>query len=102
MKNQHDGGRAEPITDSATAVRNEVKGPAAESAGTVSLTGVVTDCHKLNVRARADPDADVVAVIPALTEVAIDTAASTEAFYKVCIPAGIEGFCMRKYIAVRR
>lgn len=73
---------------------------AAEEKATV--IGVVTDCLKLNLREKADPDADVVAVIDALTEVVIDMEASTDSFYKVCTAAGIEGFCMRKYIAIRK
>ncbi len=64
--------------------------------------GIVTDCLKLNLRERPDSDAAVLAVIPALTEVAVDMEASTDSFYKVCTAAGIEGFCMRKYIAIRK
>lgn len=67
-----------------------------------TVTGVVTDCLKLNLREEADPDANVVTVIPALAEVVIDMEASTDSFYKVCTAAGIEGFCMRKYIAIRK
>lgn len=67
-----------------------------------AVTGVVTDCFKLNLREEANPNANVVAVIPALTEVVIEMEASTDSFYKVCTAAGIEGFCMRKYIAIRR
>lgn len=76
--------------------------PDTEEKRKVRITGVVTDCTKLNVRAEPDPNADVVAVIPALTEVVISIDASTSSFYKVCTAAGIEGFCMRKYIAVRK
>lgn len=76
--------------------------PNAEEKGKAEITGVVTDCTKLNVRGQASPDADVLTTIPALTEVVIDINASTDGFYKICTAAGVEGFCMRKYIAVRR
>ena len=63
---------------------------------------VVTDCTRLNVRAEADHNARVIDVIPALTEIVIDAGASTDEFYRVHTAEGIEGFCMKKYIAVRK
>lgn len=63
--------------------------------------GVVTDCKMLNVRAKADGNADIVAIIPAGTELMIDRKNSTSEFYKVCNAAGIEGFCMKKYIKIK-
>lgn len=101
MKNQHDDSRAERVVDS-TSAANKPGAPPAEEAKKIETIGVVTDCEKLNVRAAADPNADVVAVIPSLTEVVIDADASTSGFYRVCTAAGVEGFCMRKYIAVRK
>lgn len=38
----------------------------------------------------------------ALTQVCVDFDASTEDFYKVRTSEGIEGFCMRKYIALSK
>ena len=67
----------------------------------VEKIGIVTDCLKLNVRENPDPEAKVVCTIDALTEVMIDEDASTKDFYKVCTSAGAEGYCMKKYIAVR-
>ena len=64
--------------------------------------GVVTDCVKLNVRKEASPDAEILATIDFFSEVMVDLDASTDEFYKVFIPAGIEGFCMKKYIALNR
>lgn len=66
----------------------------------VSKTGVVTDCAKLNVRAEPTIDAEVVCVINAATELLVDEAESTEDFYKICTAAGVEGYCMRKFITV--
>lgn len=63
--------------------------------------GVVTDCTKLNVRKEPSADAEVLATIDALSKVMVDVDASTNEFYKVCA-AGVEGFCMRKYIALKR
>ena len=66
----------------------------------VTKNGVVTDCAKLNVRAEPSVDAEVVCVISAATELLVDEAESTEDFYKICTAAGVEGYCMRKFITV--
>ena len=65
------------------------------------IIGIVSDCLSLSVRKKPDPNGDLLMVIPAFTEVAIDRKASTDNFYRICTAAGIEGFCMKKYITVR-
>lgn len=68
----------------------------------VSVIGVVVNCQKLRVRSEASADTDnTIAVLDALSEVTVDEDASTEDFYKVCTAAGMEGFCMKKFIALR-
>lgn len=64
--------------------------------------GIVTDCLRLNVRKEPEIDAEVVTVIPALSKVTVDLDASTETFYKIRTAVGVEGFCMKKFIAIRR
>lgn len=64
------------------------------------ITGVVTGCTKLNVRENPYPDAEVVCVISEDSEVVIDEDNSTHDFYKVYTAAGMEGYCMKKYISV--
>ena len=65
-------------------------------------SGIVTGCLYLNVRKLPDINADVAVVIDALTQVCVDLDASTEDFYKVRTSDGVEGFCMRKYIALSK
>lgn len=77
----------EPVVE--TVVEEKVEEP---------IIGVVVDCTKLNVRVAPYLDADVECVIPVSSEVTINEAESVEEFYKVCTAAGIEGFCMKKYI----
>ena len=62
--------------------------------------GVVIDCAKLNVRELPNADAQVLCVIKVSSNVLVDETESTEDFYKVCTEAGIEGYCMKKFIAV--
>lgn len=66
------------------------------------FSGVVTDCIKLNIRKAPVADAEILAVIELLSEVMVDMDNSTDEFYKVCTAAGIEGYCVKKYIALRR
>ena len=63
--------------------------------------GFVTNCKKLNVREEPRTDADIVCEVDYQTELMIDENESTEEFYKVFTIVGIEGFCMKKFIAIR-
>jgi uncharacterized protein YgiM (DUF1202 family) len=65
-----------------------------------TVIGVVTNCLNLNIRRKPKADASVICKITSLTEIMIDEKESTDEFYKVCTAAGIDGFCMKKYIAV--
>lgn len=65
------------------------------------VTGVVTDCRRLNVRMEPNTKAEVVTVIDAATELMIDEEHSTDEFYKVSTAAGVEGYCMKKYVTIK-
>ena len=69
---------------------------------TEKVIGVVTDCLKLNIRQRPYKDSEVVAIAVCLDELSIDIEASTNDWYAVCTVADIEGFCMKKFVAVRQ
>lgn len=64
--------------------------------------GVVTDCLRLNIRMKPDKEAEVATIVTCLDEIEVDLDASTDEWYAVCTAAGIEGFCMKKFIAIRR
>lgn len=64
------------------------------------LRGVVVNCDRLNVRASADPESEVLCTINALDEVLIDESGTTYEFYNVYTETGVEGYCMKKFIAV--
>lgn len=65
-------------------------------------SGVVTECVRLNVRKTPALDGEVVSTINCLTDVVVDLEDSTDEFYKISTAAGVEGFCMKKYIDLRR
>ena len=62
------------------------------------VTGTVSGCAKLNVRKAPNKDAEILAVINEGSEVVINRIKSTVDFYAVCTAAGIEGYCMKKFI----
>lgn len=76
-------------------VETELEAPAIKT-----VVGRVTGCNKLNVRKEPRAIADIVCEIDNNTKVTVYEDESTDEFYKVCLPAGIEGFCMRKYIVI--
>ncbi len=73
-----------------------------ESVDTVTLpktvTGVVVDCAKLNIREEPSVDAAVVCVLDVMSEIEIDAAKSDHEWFKVRTATGIEGYCMRKFV----
>lgn len=64
------------------------------------VTGIVTDCVKLNVREDPYPTATILGAITAATELIVDKEASTNDFYKICTSAGLEGYCMKKFVTI--
>ena len=64
--------------------------------------GVVVGCEKLNVRKEPSISSEVVFQFPCNMEVEIFVDKSTEDWFYVCNAAGIEGFCMKKYIDSRK
>jgi uncharacterized protein YgiM (DUF1202 family) len=76
--------------------------PEKEAAPTFGLTGVAVNCQRLNVRKAPSLKADIAAVITALTEVAVQDENGSGEFYRVALPNGTSGFCMKKFIALRK
>lgn len=64
--------------------------------------GFVTNRKKLNVREEHKTDSAIVCEVDYQTELMIDENESTEEFYKVFTAAGVEGFCMKKFITIQK
>lgn len=79
------------VVESVTEVVEVVKEP---------KVGTIIGCDKLNVRKKPNKNAEVVCVINKTTVVEIDEEKSTGDFYKVYLPSGIDGFCMKQFIKV--
>lgn len=65
---------------------------------TKPVIGTVANCTRLNVRAKNDSAAEVVCVLDAGSKVTIDKKQSTNEWFKVTTNAGVEGYCMRKFV----
>lgn len=89
---------AETVSDVKPIVKPEIKpGPVMVEKPKL---GVVTDCVKLNVRKKPHANATIVTTITCETELEIIEAESTKDFYKICTAAGVEGFCMKRFISI--
>lgn len=75
--------------------------PESEVESTEMREGSVVDCARLNIRKRPRPNATIVHEIAVNTEVLVDLEESTDDYYKVTTASGVEGFCVKKFIAVR-
>lgn len=91
----------DPVLDDSTEIAEDVGVEETEEV-VEDIIGVVTDCLKLNIRKEPNKDSEVVTIVACLDELKIDPDASTNDWYAVCTVAGIEGFCMKKFVAVRQ
>ena len=64
------------------------------------VSGIVVGCRKLNVREQMYTGATVLCELPVSTEVKVVAGEYHEDWYHVFTASGIEGFCMKKYIAI--
>lgn len=67
-----------------------------------TVVGTVSGCSNLNIRAKADINSEKVCVVPEKAVLLIDIDESTDEWYKVYTEAGMEGFCMKKYVTVSK
>lgn len=63
--------------------------------------GVVVNCLRLVLRDAPSLNANPIRALTCLTEVEVDIGKSDESFFCVIDSLGREGFCLRRYIALR-
>lgn len=66
----------------------------------VKRLGVVVNCDLLNVRERPSRNAAILCML--LCDSEVEIVDDVGAFYKVITEVGLEGFCMKDYINVRK
>ena len=64
------------------------------------VVGTVVGCVKLNVRENPNSAAAVLCVLDAASEIQVNVANSNNEWVNVLTAAGIDGYCMRKFVNV--
>ena len=64
--------------------------------------GIVAHCERLNVRVKPSMHAEIACVVKRNAKMEIDFVKSTIDFYKVTLPSGVGGFCMKKFIEIQQ
>lgn len=91
---------AEPVVEISVVEEPVVEEVSAAPSEPEPVYGVVSECAKLNIRKEPNKDAAIVTVLDIATEVLVDESKSTEDFYKIVTGAGVEGYCMKKFIVL--
>lgn len=65
------------------------------------VIGTVIDCNSLNVREHPDRKADVLTILMSGTDVQIAIDEKLDEWYHVYTATGLDGFCMKNYIALK-
>lgn len=89
-----------PKTEERTTVVEAPEEPLEIKMVTTACTGVVVNCSKLNIRVKPSTDSDVLTALNVGSEVMIDNTRSTTEWLKITTAAGIDGFCMRRFVSV--
>ena len=65
------------------------------------VRATVVGCNKLNVRFTPKLDGSVIGILTNGDEVEVNTSYDDPDFYSIVMPLGLEGYCMKKYIALK-
>lgn len=85
----------------AVAEESAVEPVVEEKAEVESLIGMVSGCKLLNIRKKPTVESEAVAVVSVDTLLMIDPSKSKKEWYKVYTEAGVEGFCMKKFVTIK-
>lgn len=67
-----------------------------------TVKGRVANCRKLNVRAKAEDDAEILGQVKVDAILEINPDNSNKRFYAVTTEEGMKGYCMKKYVKIVR
>lgn len=67
---------------------------------TKKMFGIVTDCLKMNIYNEPNENSEAITNVNCLDQVMVDPDSFTDEWYAVCTSFGIEGFCMKKFVAI--
>ena len=94
----------QPVVDQEPVVDPEqiamASAPDPEPSAPADVTGIVVGCSRLNIRKEPSTSATILCEVTGKSELCIYPDKSTDEWYSVCTPAGVEGFCMKKFVAL--
>lgn len=67
---------------------------------TKRVPAMVIDCYRLNIRERPTTYSQVIATVAIGTKLEIIDRKKAGNFYKVVLPNGVEGFCMKDFVKI--
>ena len=67
---------------------------------TNEVAGMITDCETLCVYEEPSFLSKIIDTAPVGTDLVIDLESSEDRFYKVYNVAGIEGYCLKRYVTI--
>ena len=91
--------KTEPVVEETVEETVEVTEPSKEEP--TYSNAYIVDCSSLNIRCAPSIDADIMCSVGSRTSLQVELAKSTDDWFKVCTPAGIDGYCMRKYVRIK-
>lgn len=68
----------------------------------VVYIGKIRDCDKLNVRETPTLNAKILCKLDKDSTVIVVKSESTKEYYKVYLESGVQGYCMKKYMSVKK
>lgn len=63
--------------------------------------GVIVNCMMTHIYADPDEDSAIIFCVTCLSEVMVELQFCDDEFYKVCTACGVEGYCKKKFVAIR-
>lgn len=58
------------------------------------------NCGRLNIRTKPSIEADILCTVDRDSELLIDTNKNIEDWYSITTTAGVEGYCMKKFVTM--
>lgn len=89
-----------PVSEPETIEETPVSAPEPEPEVKADVIGAVIGCGRLNIRKEPNTSAKILCEVTLKSELIIDPDKSTDEWYSVCTPAGVEGFCMKQFVAL--
>lgn len=66
------------------------------------IDGIVSGCKKLNIRKEPSRTGEIICEVSEGTALMIDPSEVNDDWFKVYTEAGVEGYCMKKFVTIKQ